>query len=59
MIVLGNGMNVYPEDIERVLLAEPDVKNAVVLGLEADRDVEIHAVLLLDGEAVWDTLAIA
>jgi long-chain acyl-CoA synthetase len=50
MIVLANGMNIYPEDVERVLMAEPEVKNAVVLGLDADRDVEIHAVLLLDGD---------
>jgi long-chain acyl-CoA synthetase len=48
MIVLANGMNVYPEDIERVLIADPDVKNAVVLGLDAEREVDIHAVLLLD-----------
>jgi long-chain acyl-CoA synthetase len=46
-------MNIYPEDIERVLMAEPDVTNAVVLGLEneKERDVEVHAVLLLERDA--------
>ncbi|HEX3721553.1 MAG TPA: AMP-binding protein [Nitrolancea sp.] len=51
MIVLANGMNIYPEDIEHVLISEPGVKNAVVLGLEHGQDVEVHAVLLLDTDA--------
>jgi len=46
MIVKANGLNVYPEDIENVLLADPRVKNVVVLGLPEDDDVEAHAVLL-------------
>ncbi len=46
MIVLSNGMNVYPEDLERALTADPRVKDAVVLGLTKGQDVEIHAVLL-------------
>jgi long-chain acyl-CoA synthetase len=49
MIVLANGMKVYPEDIENVLCASPSVKNAVVFGLIAkDQDPEVHAVLLMD-----------
>jgi len=48
VIVLANGMNVYPEDVERVLAAEPGVKGAVVMGQGAGQDVEVHAVLLLD-----------
>jgi long-chain acyl-CoA synthetase len=51
MIVLANGMNIYPEDIEHVLIDEPGVKNAVVLGLEHGQDVEVHAVLLLEPDA--------
>lgn len=46
LIVLANGMNVYPEDLERELAADPRVKDAVVLGLRQGQDVEIHAVLL-------------
>ncbi len=56
MIVLGNGMNVYPEDIENALLQEPGVTDAVVIGREAGGDVELHAILLLqqgaDAEAI-------
>jgi long-chain acyl-CoA synthetase len=55
IIVLGNGMNVYPEDVEHALLADMRVKDAVVLGLTRDKDIEVHAVLLVvkgaDGNA--------
>lgn len=51
MIVLANGMNVYPEDCERALLLEPGVKDAVVLGLQEGGDVEVHAVLVLEKDA--------
>ena len=44
IIVLANGLNVYPEDIERVLVLDPRLKDAVVLGLEKGMDVEVHAV---------------
>lgn len=47
IIVLSNGMNVYPEDVEHALLADTRVKDAVVLGLTRDKDIEVHAVLLL------------
>jgi long-chain acyl-CoA synthetase len=49
LIVLANGMKVYPEDIENALCANPLVKNAVVFGLmEKDRGPEVRAVLLMD-----------
>jgi long-chain acyl-CoA synthetase len=49
LIVLANGMNVYPEDIENVLSANPLVKDAVVFGLmEKGQGPEVHAVLLMD-----------
>ena len=48
LIVLANGMNVYPEDIENVLCANPLVKNAVVFGLMQKGQPEVHAVLLMD-----------
>ncbi len=47
MIVLPNGMNVYPEDIENALLEEAGVTDVVVIGRERDADVELHAILLL------------
>jgi long-chain acyl-CoA synthetase len=49
LIVLANGLNVYPEDIENVLQTHPLVKEAVVVGLmEEGREPEVHAVLLMD-----------
>jgi long-chain acyl-CoA synthetase len=49
LVVLANGMNVYPEDIENVLCANPLIKNAVVFGLmEKDQEPEVRAVLLMD-----------
>src|SRR6266480_7399457 len=49
LIVLANGLNVYPEDIENVLLANPIVKDAVVFGLmHGDEGPIVHGVLLMD-----------
>jgi len=47
IIVLANGMNVYPEDVEHALQADMRVKDAVVLGLARDKEIDVHAVLLL------------
>jgi long-chain acyl-CoA synthetase len=48
LIVLANGLNVYPEDIENVLLSHPAIKDAVVIGLnESDHGPVVHAVLLM------------
>ena len=51
MIALANGMKVYPEDVERALVLDPEVKDVVVLGLARGQDVEVHAVLLLEKDA--------
>jgi long-chain acyl-CoA synthetase len=49
LIVLPNGMNVYPEDLENVLTSIPGVKDAVVFGLtEQDAGPEVHSVLLME-----------
>jgi long-chain acyl-CoA synthetase len=49
LIVLANGLNVYPEDIENVLHTFPQIKDAAVFGLmEKDQGPEVHAVLLMD-----------
>jgi long-chain acyl-CoA synthetase len=47
LIVLANGMNVYPEDVERALLSDRRVKDAVVIGAARGQDVDVHAVLVL------------
>ncbi len=46
LIVLANGQNVYPEDVERVLAALPGVEDSVVVGLPGPQGQEVHAVLL-------------
>ena len=52
LIVLGNGMNVYPEDIEAVLARNPAVREAVVLGVpRGEADIEVQAVFVLHDEA--------
>ncbi len=49
LIVLANGMNVYPEDIENIFATIPGVKDAIVVGLtEEDKDPQVHGILLLD-----------
>lgn len=48
LIVLANGQNVYPEDLEAELARHPALKDGVVLGIENDGgNVQVHAVLLL------------
>ena len=48
MLVLPDGTNVYPEDIEAVLAKDPRVRDAAVLGLGTPGDLRVHAVLLMD-----------
>lgn len=49
LIVLANGLNVYPEDVENVLLMNPLIKDAVVVGLmEGDEGPIVHGVLLME-----------
>jgi long-chain acyl-CoA synthetase len=53
LIVLANGLNVYPEDVENVLRTHESVKDAVVVGLNAANQHEpiVHAVLLMEDSA--------
>jgi long-chain acyl-CoA synthetase len=55
MIVLADGRNVFPEDVERALLHAPGVKDAAVIGLPAEGGERIHAVLLLEPHADPET----
>ncbi|MDQ2717014.1 MAG: AMP-binding protein [Chloroflexota bacterium] len=49
LIVLANGLNVYPEDIENILTSQADVKDAVVLGIQKENEgAEVHCMLLLN-----------
>jgi long-chain acyl-CoA synthetase len=49
VIVTPAGMNIYPEDLERALRAQPGVRDCVVIGLERDGNAEPCAVVLLSG----------
>ena len=48
MIVLSSGQNVFPQDIQTILVKHPNVKDAVVVGLPKGTSVEVHAALILD-----------
>ena len=49
LIVLANGQNVYPEDIEALLHKESGVADTVIVGLPGDGGtVQVHAVLLME-----------
>jgi long-chain acyl-CoA synthetase len=49
VIVTSAGMNVYPEDLEKVLKTQDGVRDCVVVGVEKDGNAEACAVLLMDG----------
>ena len=48
MIVLPNGQNVYPDDIQAVLNRHPNVTDSAVVGLERGSAVEVHAAIILN-----------
>ena len=48
MIVTPDGLNVYPEDVERVLNALPGVTDSAVVGLTTGAEERVHAVVIVD-----------
>ncbi len=52
-MVLRGGANVYPAEVERVLLDHPGVREAVVLGLPDDRLGEVVAAGLVAEPGPW------
>lgn len=58
MIVMSDGTKVHPADVEQVLVADEQVRDATVLGLERPGgDVQVHAVLILrDGAAADEVI---
>ncbi len=46
MIVTPEGLNVFPEDVERVLEALPGVREAAVVGVHQGGEERVHAVLV-------------
>jgi long-chain acyl-CoA synthetase len=63
MIVTPEGLNVFPEDVERALEAQPGVKDAAVVGVSATgaaAEERVHAVLVVEpGASVEGILAAA
>ncbi len=48
MIVTPEGLNVFPEDIERVLNVQPGVRESAVVGVTTGGEERAHAVLALE-----------
>jgi long-chain acyl-CoA synthetase len=48
IIVTAAGINIYPEDIERILNKMPQVKDSCVIGIKTQTGEKIHSVLLLE-----------
>ncbi|HKV99954.1 MAG TPA: AMP-binding protein [Vicinamibacterales bacterium] len=48
MIATPQGLKVFPEDVERALLAQPGVKDAGIVGRVVGGEERIHAVLVVD-----------
>jgi long-chain acyl-CoA synthetase len=57
VIVTPAGMNVYPEDLEAALRAQPEVKDAVVVAIDRGGNAEPCAVMILrDGADVGEVV---
>jgi long-chain acyl-CoA synthetase len=58
MIVTPEGLNVFPEDVEQALLAQPGVRDAAVVGAAAagSASERVHAVLVLEPGANMDDI---
>ena len=54
MIVTPEGLNVFPEDVERVLNELPGVRESAVVGVTQGAEERVHAVLVLDPDADKD-----
>ncbi len=48
MIVTPEGLNVFPEDVERVVAAIPGVRDVAVVGAREAGEERVHAVVVLD-----------
>ena len=52
MIVTPEGLNVHPEDVERVLNAFPEVRESAVVGIRNNGSEQVHAALILNNTSV-------
>ena len=51
VIVTGAGINVYPDELEDVLLRTAGVRDGCVIGLDRGSGEEVHAVIVPDGSS--------
>ena len=56
MIVTPEGLNVFPEDVERVLNALPGVKESAVVGVAEGAQERVHAVVVVEPGTDVDAL---
>jgi long-chain acyl-CoA synthetase len=56
MIVTPEGLNVFPEDVERVLNELPGVRESAVVGVAQGAEERVHAVMVLDPSADKDAV---
>jgi long-chain acyl-CoA synthetase len=56
MIVTPEGLNVFPEDVERALNMLPGVRDSAVVGVAEGAQERVHAVLLLEAAADPETI---
>jgi long-chain acyl-CoA synthetase len=56
MIVTPEGLNVFPEDVERVLNELPGVRESAVVGVTHDGEERVHGVLVLEPAANADAV---
>jgi len=54
MIVTPEGLNVFPEDVERVLNRLPGVRDSAVVGVPIGSEERVHAVVVLDPGVTLD-----
>lgn len=59
VIVTAEGMNVYPEDLEAALRAQPSVRDCMVIGVERGGNAEPCAVLVANDGAEGASQAVA
>ena len=52
VIVTAEGMNVYPDDVERVLMANPAVAECAVVPMAGEGGEQVHAVLVPAGDGI-------
>jgi long-chain acyl-CoA synthetase len=55
MLAMPDGTKVYPEDVEAVLVRDPRLRDATVVGWQPPHgELKVHAVLLMDDPALAD-----